>query len=164
MLLTAAMPCAALADESADRAALEAVAQAYVSALNARDADALADLSTPDIVLIDASVVRERSSRSVSGRDAARQAWKQSLTGKTGRITSTTKEITIAGDFAWRIGSVTLELHGPVIASSTESLEIWKRVSGEWKLHRLMSAGAFAGPPMFPRPSPSEPALDKVPR
>ena len=40
-------------------------------------------------------------------------------------------------------------------------LEIWKRVKGEWKLHRQMSSTLLVPPRMLPRPLPPEPVLDK---
>ena len=41
------------ADEAADRIALEAAAQAWIKAFNARDVDALAALATDNVVLMD---------------------------------------------------------------------------------------------------------------
>jgi ketosteroid isomerase-like protein len=147
----------ACADESSDRAALEAAAQAWIKAFNAHDVDALIARCTPDIILIDAEA------SPVSGAAAARELWARTPPyGTPGRLTSATKEIAINGNTGWRIGAVAL----PMPNSGTlrnQSLEIWKRVNGEWKLHRLMSARLLI-PMTFGHgspPVPSEPVYDK---
>jgi ketosteroid isomerase-like protein len=144
----------ALADEAADRAALEGAAQAWIKAFNARDDDALAALTTEDVVLLDPSVAP------VSGREAARHAWQQALSAARGQVTTATKEAVIAGDIAWRIAALAHKLPNSDVASRGQSLEIWKRVRGEWKIHRQMSSSILAQPRLLPRPLPSEPVLD----
>jgi ketosteroid isomerase-like protein len=143
----------AFADEAADRAAVEAGAQAWINAFNARKVDALVALTTEDVVLLDPGVPP------VSGRDAAHRAWQQALGAAQGKLTTSTKEITIAGDIAWRIGALAHRLaDGEVIRG--QSLEIWKRARGEWKLHRQMSSAVLAQPKPLTRP-PSEPIYDQ---
>jgi ketosteroid isomerase-like protein len=148
----------ALADGAADRAALEAAAQAWVKAFNARDAEALVALATLDVVLMDPAVASP-----VSGRDAAREAWGQAVGAFKGEVTSATKEAVISGDAAWRIGALARKLANGSVVSRGQSLEIWKRVNGEWKLHRQMSSNMLTLPKIVPRPLPSEPILDTPP-
>jgi ketosteroid isomerase-like protein len=144
-----------LANEADDRAALEVVAQAWIKAFNARDADALVALATPDVVLLDENMAP------VSGQRAVRAAWAQALSVAQGEVTSATKEIAISGDVAWRIGAMARQLpHGGGL-SRGRSLEIWKRVNGDWKLHRQMASGVLAQSSLRPRPLPSEPVFDK---
>jgi ketosteroid isomerase-like protein len=143
---------AAFADEAADRVALEAAAQAWTKAFNARDAAALVALVTPDAVVLDPGVAP------VSGRQAVRETLERSLGAARGQVTTATKEIVIAGDVAWRIGALTHKLPGGL--NRGQSLEIWKRVNGEWKIHRQMSSGILIEPKRLPRPLPSEPMLD----
>jgi ketosteroid isomerase-like protein len=144
----------ALGDEAADRAALEAATQAWIKAFNARDADALAALTTEDVVLLDPTLPP------VSGREAARGAWQQALGAAKGQVTNATKEAVIAGDVAWRIGALAHKLPNGEVVSRGQSLEIWKRVNGQWKIHRQMSSTILAQPKLLPRPIPSEPVLD----
>jgi ketosteroid isomerase-like protein len=144
-----------VADEAADRSALEAAAQAWSKAFNARDADALAALATQDIVLMDSNATR------VSGREAARGALQQAFTS-TGQITTTTKEAVIVGDVAWRIGALASKLPNGAVESRGQSLEIWQRVNGQWRLHRQMSSNLLARPGHLPRPPLSEPVLEKL--
>jgi len=142
------------ADDAADRAALEAAAQAWVKAFNARDPDAMMAVTTQDVVLLDPDATP------VSGRKAARAAWARTLSAAQGQITSATKEAVIAGPIAWRIGALARKLPNGDLRSG-QSLEIWKRESGQWKLHRQMASNLLAEANMAPRPMPSAPVLDK---
>jgi ketosteroid isomerase-like protein len=144
----------AVADEAADRVALEAAAQAWTKAFNARDTRALLALVTHDVVLLDPGLAP------VSGKEAARESLGRALGAAQGEITAATKEIVISGELAWRIGVLTHKLPIGSAASHSQSLEIWKRENGEWKLHRQMSSGILAQPKLLPRPLPSEPILD----
>jgi len=115
--------------------------------------DALVALATPDVVLMDTNV-----DAPVSGREAARQAWAQAVSAAQGQVTMATKEAVIVGDVAWRIGALT---HTPPKSNRVtrgQSLEIWKRVNGEWRIHRQMASTILTVPRL--RPLPSEPVLD----
>lgn len=141
---------AVLADEAADRAAIELSAQAWIKAFNTRDVDKLVSLATDDVVVLDGSAP------SVGARKPARDVWKQASVLAQGPTTSTTKEIAIAGDVAWRVGVLAYQLANGEMGHG-QSLEIWKRVSGGWKIHRQMSSSILA---QSLRPAPSLPVLD----
>lgn len=143
-----------VADEAADRAALEATAQAWIASFNARDVDATAALMTEDVVLLDPNIAPVR------GRQAARKAWAAAMRAAKGRLTTATKELVIAGDVAWRIGTFAQEPRDSGLLGPGQSLEIWKRENGQWKLHRQMSSNLLTAPRLV-RPVPSEPVLDK---
>jgi ketosteroid isomerase-like protein len=128
----------AFANESSDRAAIEAAAQAWVKALNARDTNALIALATEDLVVIDANNPPMTGAR-------AREAWTKAHR----QLTSISKEIVISGDVAWRIA----------VLGKGQALEIWKRVGGQWKIHRQMSFNVLT--PSNLLSPPSEPALDR---
>jgi ketosteroid isomerase-like protein len=132
----------ALASESSDRASIEAAAQAWVKAFNARDAKALLTVATDDLVLIDSSGPPMSGAR-------AREGWKKAMGASQGQLTSVTKEIVIAGDVAWRIAAL----------KQGQALEIWQRVGGEWKIHRQMSANLLTQSNVSQPPS--EPVLDR---
>jgi ketosteroid isomerase-like protein len=144
------------ADEAADRAALDAAKQAWVAAFNARDADAMAALTTRDIVLL------APNAAPVRGREAVRAVWRQAASTAKVHTTATTEETVIAGGFAWTMGSFTHTLPDGAVVSRGRFLEIWKRVDGQWKMHRdMFSSNAAAAKPKFaPVPRPSEPVLD----
>lgn len=150
LVATLGIAAMAGADPAADRSAIEAAAQAWTKAFNSRDADALLALSTEAVVLMDPTLPP------VTG-GAAAQAWRRALGAAQGQVTTATKEIVIAGDFAWRIGAFTHKLPGNTL-SHGQSLEIWQRVNGAWKIHRQMSSSLLAQPKVLPPPS--EPVLD----
>jgi ketosteroid isomerase-like protein len=132
----------ALATESADRAAIEAAAQAWAKAFNARDPNALLALASEDLIVLDANNPPMTGAR-------AREALKKALGAAQGQLTSTSKEIVITGDMAWRIAAF----------GQGQALEIWRRVGGQWRLHRQMSANVLTQPKLLP--APTEPVLDR---
>lgn len=147
LLAIAALAAIALAPlsfaaESSDRAAIETAAQAWVKAFNARDTNALLALATDDLVVLDAN-------HSPMTGPRAREAWKKAVGAAQRPLTSTSKEIVISGDVAWRIAAV----------GTGQVLEIWKRVGGQWKIHRQMSSNVLTQPRVLP--APSEPVLDR---
>jgi ketosteroid isomerase-like protein len=146
------VPPALSADETSDRKAIEAAAQGLIKSFNARDVGAMIALATEDVVLLDPSL------SPVRGHEAARRAWEQSAGATQGAVTTATKEIVVAGDLAWRIGALAHKLPTGVVNS--QSLEIWKRGKGGWKIHRQMSSGLLAPPKFVQQPPISEPVRD----
>jgi ketosteroid isomerase-like protein len=122
----------ALANEATDRAAIEAAAQAWTKAFNARDERALLALATDDLMVLDASTPPVIGAR-------AHEAWKMAVLGP---VKSTSKEIVIDGNVAWRVA----------VFDKSQALEIWKRVGGEWKLHRQMSSNLLTRSNLLPPP------------
>lgn len=143
----------ALAAQDPDRIALEAAMQRWMTAVNARDVRSLAATMTEDVRLLDASAPE------VAGRDAAIGALRD--VANRGRLIATNAEITIARDVAWRVVALTQTHADGVVHARGQSLEIWKRVRGEWKLHRQMAAGIIAPADWLTRPSTGEPVLDQ---
>ena len=76
-----------------------------------------------------------------------------------GTLIVTTREITIVDDVAWHVASLTQARKGGDVRALGHALEIWKRVDGEWKLHRRSASGNAPGVSLE-RPLPDEPALD----
>ena len=155
LLLSIVFAPLALAEDPADLRTLEAATQAWVKAFNAHDTDALMKLATPDVALIEPSAAVP-----VNGPQAVRAAWEAASADMQGHVASVTREVSIAGDIAWRTAVVTNKLPNGEVAARGQSLEIWKRVNGEWRLHRQMSANILTLPRLRPGPPPSRPALD----
>ncbi len=141
--------------KDADQAAIEAAAQKWVAAFNRADVDAMAALTSEEVVLMDASMP------GISGIEAARSAWRRSIPDAGIQLTSVTKELELSADYAWRIVAFTQQRSDKAVVSRGQALEIWKRISGAWKLHRQMSSGILARQPILRRPLPSEPILDR---
>jgi len=142
-----------VADPARDPAAIEAAAQAWVSAFNDRDIDRLTGLMTKDVVLLDPSVAP------ASGK-AAREALSRAVSNARGKVMNASKDIEIAGEVAWRIGALTYQTSGGERIDGGQTLEVWRREQGVWKLHRQMSSNMFMQPKLLHRP-PSEPSLDQ---
>jgi len=153
LLVSGLLACAkAPAAQDPDRVAFEAAIHRWVTAVNAQDVDTLTRTMTEDVELLDENVA-------VTGRNAAIRALGEVLTR--GQLVATSREITIANDVAWHVvGFAQIEKSGDVHARG-QALEIWKRVKGEWKLHRQMAAGVISPAHSLTRPSPSEPVLDR---
>ncbi|HEY0681332.1 MAG TPA: nuclear transport factor 2 family protein [Steroidobacter sp.] len=136
-----------LADDAADRQAIESAAQQWTHAFNSRDAAALAAVSTDDVLVLDTG----------SGPSQATQAWLRASALTQGGIKTASKEIVVSGDTAWRVATVAYKRSGAELHKG-QSLEIWKRTPAGWRLHRQMSSNILE---QTLRPSPSEPVLDK---
>lgn len=155
LLMFAAGP--ASGDEATDRAAIETASQSWVAAFNARDVDAMALLTTEDIALL------PPDSGPVRGRQAVTRNWRLAASTAEDRLAATTEEVVIAGDFAWTLGGFTRTLPNGTLADQGKFLEIWKRVEGRWKIHRVMFSSNLAPAKRLPEPvrPPDQPVRDE---
>jgi ketosteroid isomerase-like protein len=139
------------AAQDPDRAALEAAMLRWTTAVNKQDIVALNATMTEDVELLD-------DSTSVTGRNAAILALRE--VAARGQLVATNREITIARDFAWRVGGFTQTRKNGDVHAIGQTLEIWKRVKGTWKLHRQLAPGLIVPKDLLTRPSLNEPVLD----
>ena len=142
----------ALAAQDSGRVALEAAIQRWMTAVNAQDVTTLTATMTEDVELSD-------NVATVRGREAAIRALRDAV--KDGPLSGVTFEVTIANDVAWHEIGLTQTQKGDLVQGRGRALEIWKRVNGEWKLHRRMTTGAPAPEVSVTRPSTKEPVLDR---
>jgi ketosteroid isomerase-like protein len=152
LLVTSLLACAkAPAAQDPDRIALEAAIHRWITAVNAQDVETLTTTMTEDVELLDGTAA-------VTGRKAAIQALREIVTR--GQLVATSQEITISSDVAWQVvGLAQTQRNGDVHVRG-QALEIWKRVNGEWKLHRQMT-GVITPSVSLTRPSTREPVLDQ---
>jgi ketosteroid isomerase-like protein len=141
------------AAQDPERAALEVAIQRWTTAVNSQDVSSLTATMTEDVELLDANAA------TATGRDAAVRALREAVTH--GRLVATTREITIANDVAWRVAGLARIRKEGVVLAHGQALEIWKRVNGEWRLHRQMAAGGRTPEDLLTRPSTQEPVLDR---
>jgi ketosteroid isomerase-like protein len=153
LLASGLLACAkAPAAQDPDRVALEAAIHRWMTAVNAQDVDMLTRMMTEDVELLDENVA-------VTGRNAVVRVLREVVSR--GQLAATSREIAIANDVAWHVvGFAQTQKNGDVHARG-QALEIWKRVKGEWKLHRQMAAGVITPAHSLTRPSTSEPVLDR---
>jgi ketosteroid isomerase-like protein len=142
----------AVATPHTDRAALESATHRWMSAVNAQDVETLTGTMTADVEL-------HGNMAAVTGRDAVIRKLREVATR--GPMVATTHEITIANDVAWRLVGLTQTRSNGDVHALGKALEIWKRVNGEWRLHRHMAGDVIAPAISLTRPSTSEPVLDQ---
>jgi ketosteroid isomerase-like protein len=153
LLVSGLLACTlALATQDSDREALEASIHRWMAAVNAEDVDTLSRTMTEDVELLG-------NTTAVTGRDAVIRALREVVTR--GRLVATSREITIVNDVAWQVVGLTQTQKNGDVHARGQALEIWKRVQGDWKLHRRMEAGVLTPGDALTRPSTSEPVLDR---
>lgn len=153
-ILLAILASPTLANEP-DKVAIEAAVQRWVTAFNDEDAEGMASVASEDVLLMDATMPP------ISGIEAARAAWRRSIPQSDVQLTSTTKDLEVAGDVAWRVAALAQQRSDKSVMSRGQALEVWIRTDGAWKLHRQMSTGILARAPLLRRPNPREPVLDR---
>lgn len=151
-LLIGLLACTGTPAADSERVALETAIHRWMTAVNAQDSATLAATMTGDVEMID-------STSTVTGRDAAIRALRDAAAQ--GTLVGTSRELTIAGDVAWHVvGIARTRKNGDVLAGG-QVLEIWKRVDGQWRLHRRMTSVPDATADLLTRPSTKEPVLDR---
>lgn len=135
-----------------ERIALEAAIQRWTAAVNAQDLDAMKGTMTEDVELLD-------DTATVKGRDAAIRTMREVATR--GQLNTTSREIRIADEVAWRVGELTQTRKNGDVLALGQTLEIWERVNGKWRLRRQMAAGVISPADSLGRPSTHEPILDR---
>jgi hypothetical protein len=98
----------------------------------------------------------------VTGREAAMRVLRDVVTR--GQLTAASREITITDDVAWHVAGLAQTQKNGDVRALGQALEIWKRVKGEWKLHRRMAAGVAMPGDLLTRPSTKEPVPDRPKR
>ena len=150
LLIVGLVACTATAAD-ADRVALRSAIDRWMTAVNAQDAATLTSTMTADVELLDdASTAKGIEAAIARLRDAVAQ----------GRLVASSLELTVVNDVAWHVVGITQVRNNGDLQAHGQALEIWKRVNGEWKLHRRMDAGVDAAAALT-RPSTKEPVLDR---
>jgi len=155
LLVCGSLGATAQAAADSDRLALDAATQAWVDAFNARDADAMAALTTEDVVLL------PPNADPVRGQEAVRAIWGRAVAGAKAKASVTVAETEIAGEYAWKSGSYVYTLPNGVVVERGKFLEIWKRTDAGWKIHRDMYSSNLPVRIPPPDPPPSQPRMDR---
>jgi uncharacterized protein (TIGR02246 family) len=128
----------------ADVEGLEAMRDAWQSAFETGDTNALAALYTED------GAVLPPNGETVTGRPAIAAFWKSfSDSGLEGVIEDT--EAYAQGDLGYKLGRYTMADADGSVVDEGKYIEIWRQIDGEWQLHRDIfnsdRAAATAGVP-----------------
>ena len=111
------------------RAAVEAGNRAFTVAFLRGDSQAVARLYTEDAEVIAPGAPVARGQTAIAG------AWQKAIDSGVKDVALTTESVESAGDLAAETGRVRLVARDGT-ATEARYVVVWKRVGGEWKLHR----------------------------
>lgn len=118
-----------------DRAAIDAVRDAWVAGYNAADADALANLFTEDAIAMPAE------QPTITGRAAIRQHYADTFAAGKGTASVTPQETQLMGDWAYDLGTFS-GTFTPAAGGDAMSVEgryivvLQRQTDGSWKIAR----------------------------
>jgi uncharacterized protein (TIGR02246 family) len=118
------------AQPPAVKAAIEAGNKAFGAAVAKGDAAAIGNLYTLDAQAL------PPGSDAVTGREAIQKMWAGVLVSGIAGAVLTTVEIETMGDLAAEVGTYVLSLKDGKAADHGKYVVVWKKVNGQWKLHR----------------------------
>jgi uncharacterized protein (TIGR02246 family) len=115
---------------------IQTVLQRYETALNHNDIDTILDLYGRDPVFM------PQHARALVGRAAVRAGYEQVFASIKLAIRFDVHEVEEAGDWAWArtssAGRTTLLSAGIEVNEGNNELFVFRRESGEWKIHRYL--------------------------
>jgi uncharacterized protein (TIGR02246 family) len=116
------------------RAEIAAVNRAFEDAARKGDAETMASLYTTD------GIALPPDAPMVTGRDNIKQLWASVISGMGLKsVKLDTLDLEVAGDTAHEVGEAKLELEptaGQATSAAVKYVVVWKRVGGQWRLHR----------------------------
>jgi ketosteroid isomerase-like protein len=113
------------------RTAIEAANKKYfIDTAPKGDAALLAAVYTDDAVAYPAN------SEAVKGRAALQAMWKSVFDMGINAFELNLEEVDSAGDMAYETGNYVMKMKDGTLADRGKYVVIWKKVNGEWKLHR----------------------------
>ena len=119
-----------LAQQSTIQEEITRANEQFMSAFNAGDAQALAELYTEDALLL------PPNSDFAEGKDAIRDYWQAVMDAGVAQAQLEIREVEQYGDVAHEVSTYTLfDAEGQEVDRG-KYIVIWQRVDGEWKLHR----------------------------
>lgn len=116
--------------QSSTRVAIEAANKLFMAAVAKKDAAAVTALYTDD------AIVLPQGAEMMKGKAAIKGLFEGLIASGVGAITLTTLEVETVGNTAIEVGQ--FELKGPdgSVIDKGKSVVVWKKVKGEWKMHR----------------------------
>ena len=123
-------PKAPVADSDADVAAITSAGAAWEQAYNDKNADAVAAIYAEDAQFL------PQGAPAVNGRAAIREHYANEIATAWAKISVESDANGLAGDWAWRSGTWSVETAPPV---SGKYLEVWHRTAEGWRLYRDIS-------------------------
>ena len=112
------------------RQAIEAANEAFMTAFAARDAGALAAMYTEDGKLL------PPNAPILEGRAAIQAFWQAVMDMGVASANLEIQEVDAQGNTAVEVSFYTLYLADGTVADTGKYIVVWKRMSGQWYLHR----------------------------
>ena len=116
--------------DAAVRTAIENANKKFAEGAKKGDAALLASVYTTDAQALPAN------SEPITGRAAIQRMWQSVLDSGINGFELTTSEIESSGNIAYEVGSYVLKMKDGSVADRGKYCVVWKRVGGEWRLHR----------------------------
>ncbi len=111
------------------RTDIAAVNRTFQEAARKRDVDRIAGLYTTD------AMVMPPDAPFVKGRESIKQFWSFAIQQMGVQdVQLNTRELEVVGDTAYEVGEAVLTL--PSGAATAKYLVVWKKIDGQWRLHR----------------------------
>lgn len=112
------------------RAAIEKGNKKFVDGAAKGDAALIASAYTPDAEALPANA------EAVKGKAAIQKMWQSVLESGINAFELTTSEVESSGNLAYEVGSYVMKMKDGSVADRGKYCVVWKRVNGEWLLHR----------------------------
>ena len=125
-----ALPSATLGQASPDEQAIAEANAALEAAFNAGDGAGMAALYTEDAMLL------PPGGESVEGRAAIEAFWQSAIEELGVQVALKTSELKSHMDAATEVGSYVFTGEGGSHVDHGKYVVLWKKVDGDWKLHR----------------------------
>ena len=126
---TLGVPALARAQDPA-KTAIDAANRKFVAAFNKQDAAGVAATYSPE------GAAFPPNSPIVKGREAIQKMWESVIGSGITSIALVTSEIESGGNIAYETGTYELKTKDGNIADKGKYCVVWKRVNGQWMLHR----------------------------
>jgi uncharacterized protein (TIGR02246 family) len=128
--ITLATPHSAFAQAGDAKKGIDAANKAFGVAIAAGNAAGVAALYTDD------AVAMPPNSETVTGRPAIEKAFQGMIASGVKEVILTAKEVEAHGDTATEVGAYSVKDAAGKEIDRGKYVVLWKRVQGQWKLHR----------------------------
>ena len=116
--------------QDAARTAIDAANKKFVAAFNKKDAAGVAATYSPDANAF------PPNAPIIKGRAEIQKMWQGVIDGGITSIALATTEVESGGNIAYESGTYEMKLKDGKVADKGKYCVVWKKVNGQWMLHR----------------------------
>lgn len=129
ILLTMGVGATVRAQDPA-KAAIDAANKKFAAAFNKKDAAGVAATYSPDANAFPPNAAL------IKGRAAIQKMWQDVIDSGIASVALATTEVESAGNIAYESGTYEMKLKDGKVADKGKYCVVWKKVNGQWMLHR----------------------------